>query len=318
MTGPGSASISPETSEDDSASDDDGQQPIASDAISATCEADESLNDTSQSDPPNGDLRPLPQAWDWVRGSFRAPPSRPDLPNENASKGSAQHPPEKQNEAASSASVPARPLEQIPRLENLPQRHELQTKIISQICRELSSGAFFYSYDMDLTHTLQYKRGQMPPRRSTTGHESEDKIGKPADNPRLQSVLDDFIEPDLRLPLWRRVDRQFFWNESMLSDFLDLGLNSFILPVMQGWVQSATFHIPAPLPLHNAAHQATDLETMPIDLVVISRRSRDRAGLRYQRRGIDDNGHVANLVETEMVVRAKVKEEQSVHCAWLI
>jgi len=35
-------------------------------------------------------------------------------------------------------------------------------------------------------------------------------------------------------------------------------------------------------------------------------RSRDRAGLRYQRRGIDDEGHVANMVETEMIVRAKV------------
>jgi hypothetical protein len=45
---------------------------------------------------------------------------------------------------------------------------------------------------------------------------------------------------------------------------------------------------------------------VPVDLVVISRRSRDRAGLRFQRRGIDDEGHVANFCETEMIVRAKV------------
>jgi hypothetical protein len=38
----------------------------------------------------------------------------------------------------------------------------------------------------------------------------------------------------------------------------------------------------------------------------MSRRSRDRAGLRYQRRGIDDEAHVANFVETETITRVDV------------
>jgi hypothetical protein len=38
----------------------------------------------------------------------------------------------------------------------------------------------------------------------------------------------------------------------------------------------------------------------------MSRRSRDRAGLRYQRRGIDDEAHVANFVETETITRVEV------------
>lgn len=38
----------------------------------------------------------------------------------------------------------------------------------------------------------------------------------------------------------------------------------------------------------------------------MSRRSRDRAGLRYQRRGVDDDAHVANFVETETVMRLEV------------
>jgi len=37
------------------------------------------------------------------------------------------------------------------------------------------------------------------------------------------------------------------------------------------------------------------------DFIVISRRSRFRAGLRYERRGIDVDGNVANMVETEQV-----------------
>ena len=36
--------------------------------------------------------------------------------------------------------------------------------------------------------------------------------------------------------------------------------------------------------------------------MLISRRSRYRAGTRYKRRGVDEDGHVANYVETEQVV----------------
>jgi hypothetical protein len=39
---------------------------------------------------------------------------------------------------------------------------------------------------------------------------------------------------------------------------------------------------------------------------MMSRRSRDRAGLRYQRRGIDDVANVANFVETETITRVDV------------
>ena len=37
-------------------------------------------------------------------------------------------------------------------------------------------------------------------------------------------------------------------------------------------------------------------------LTLISRRSVERAGLRYLRRGVDDNGHCANTVETEQLL----------------
>ena len=37
-------------------------------------------------------------------------------------------------------------------------------------------------------------------------------------------------------------------------------------------------------------------------IMLISRRSRFRAGTRYKRRGVDDDGHVANYVETEQIV----------------
>ena len=199
-------------------------------------------------------------------------------------------------------------------LDDPPQRQELETKIIGQIGREFGSGAFFYSFDFDLTHSLQQKRRIVTSRhtshaaladlldKSTSGEDSLLPQNSAAET--LRGLTDDFQEPDVQVPLWRRVDRRFFWNEWLLKDFLDVGLHGFVLPVMQGWVQSSTFTIPIP---PNPLDPNKALGSVPIDIVVISRRSRDRAGLRYQRRGIDDDGHVANMVETEMIVRAKVR-----------
>ena len=43
-----------------------------------------------------------------------------------------------------------------------------------------------------------------------------------------------------------------------------------------------------------------------VDYMIISRRSKHRPGLRYQRRGIDDAAQVANFVETETIMRIEV------------
>lgn len=67
---------------------------------------------------------------------------------------------------------------------------------------------------------------------------------------------------------------------------------------MQGYFQISHFNIP-PDPITH------DEDTL-VDYVIVSRRSRYRAGLRYQRRGIDDDANVANFVETETIMRVEV------------
>ncbi|ODN90157.1 inositol polyphosphate-5-phosphatase F [Cryptococcus wingfieldii CBS 7118] len=202
-----------------------------------------------------------------------------------------------------------------------PKRQELEEKIVRQIKREFENG-FFFSYDFDITHSLQAKRHTVS-QRAASGAALADLIPKenslfpPSvastlrssnDTPTGHSTGEDFVEPDIYVPLWRRADKRFFWNEYLMKDFIDLGLHSYVVPVMQGWVQSSTFTIPIPpSPLDPTAQTSG----VPVDIAVISRRSKDRAGLRYQRRGIDDNGHVANMVETEMTVRAKVEGKMS-------
>jgi hypothetical protein len=79
---------------------------------------------------------------------------------------------------------------------------------------------------------------------------------------------------------------------------------------MQGYFQIASFHVP---PINGEPD-----ELALVDYVVISRRSRDRAGLRYQRRGVGEEGNVANFVETESVMKVQVSRSyHSVLRAWL-
>ena len=75
-------------------------------------------------------------------------------------------------------------------------------------------------------------------------------------------------------------------------------LHSFILPIMQGYCQISQFNI--------SSDPGVSDEDSTVDYMIISRRSRYRPGLRYQRRGIDDAAHVANFVETETIMRIEV------------
>lgn len=69
---------------------------------------------------------------------------------------------------------------------------------------------------------------------------------------------------------------------------------------MQGFVQLAHFHVPVPAsaidpvsPLESAEHGVDDQSGMiPVRYAIISRRSRERAGLRYQRRGSSDSANM--------------------------
>ncbi|KAG0209749.1 hypothetical protein BGX28_009969 [Mortierella sp. GBA30] len=89
------------------------------------------------------------------------------------------------------------------------------------------------------------------------------------------------------VPLWKQVDKRFWWNEHLMKEFLDIEADGYILPVMQGYVEI----------------EPCEIEEQHFEFTLISRRSRERSGLRYQRRGIDENGNTANFVETEQLLR---------------
>ncbi|RUP50633.1 hypothetical protein BC936DRAFT_138303 [Jimgerdemannia flammicorona] len=101
-------------------------------------------------------------------------------------------------------------------------------------------------------------------------------------------------------PLWQQVDKRFFWNEKLVEDFIKQELHEWILPVTQGSLQI----------------EACEVEGFAFDFILISRRSRERAGLRYQRRGLNEHGHVANFVETEQIV-AFEREDMTHHASFV-
>lgn len=142
------------------------------------------------------------------------------------------------------------------------------------------SGSYFFSYDIDLTRRF----GNRDP-----------------------------IDQPLEL---RNIDSKYFWNKGLGTKFLETSNSDFLTPVIQGFVGQRTFKL-SKNPISQDDAKASDVVKQPPDvkppsetdsneqsllLTLISRRSVKRSGLRYLRRGIDDEGNVANFVETEQIL----------------
>ncbi|CEI66899.1 hypothetical protein FVEN_g8547 [Fusarium venenatum] len=158
-----------------------------------------------------------------------------------------------------------------------------------------SSRSFYFSYDFDLTRSLDERFG---PQNTET-------------------------------PLHNQVDEVFFWNRNLLQPFTSSGQDCLALPLIQGFVGQKTFIVDnqppqsddkgkdsvelsdlsptkehSEFPGFGSSRASIDLRSSERKYVitVISRRSTKRAGLRYLRRGIDQDGFVANMVETEQLL----------------
>ncbi|KAI9814252.1 MAG: hypothetical protein M1827_003418 [Pycnora praestabilis] len=171
--------------------------------------------------------------------------------------------------------------------------YSLLPKLLRTTKMMFSSRSFFFSYDYDITRSFAYQ---------------------------------DLKGSDL--PLHKVIESLFFWNHHIISPFIESGHSHFALPLMQGFVGQRVFTVEtSPLSVRDAVLEAheepeaiietqkkaaqsssrpstTTSETKKRDflMTLISRRSVERAGLRYLRRGVDDEGHTANSVETEQIL----------------
>lgn len=144
----------------------------------------------------------------------------------------------------------------------------------------LSSGTFYYSSDFDLTRRLQKR------------------------------ITDD--EPSIA---YESFDAGFLWNSFMIQPLIDfrsrlshhsrdeLDASRILTSVIRGYCSEMI--IPAPsAPIQRSATGE------PTRLTIISRLSCRRAGTRFNARGIDDEGNVANYVESEMTLWSPIGEEK--------
>lgn len=81
---------------------------------------------------------------------------------------------------------------------------------------------------------------------------------------------------------------RFVWNRFLIQPFFDANSHPrWILPIIHGY-----FH-----------QTICSLAEKTFSITLIARRSRHYAGVRYLKRGINEEGNVANEVETEQVVQ---------------
>jgi hypothetical protein len=157
----------------------------------------------------------------------------------------------------------------------------LLPKILTTAKLFFGSKNFFFSYDYDLTRPIsqQIDLGSVP-------------------------------------NLHRSFDQAFYWNKYLVKPFIDAGQEEFAVPLIQGFVGQREFSISvSPDTMVNSDLQPettnSELTSKSFLLTLISKRSVNRAGLRYLRRGIDEDGHAANSVETEQILSPKTWQTQS-------
>ena len=82
-------------------------------------------------------------------------------------------------------------------------------------------------------------------------------------------------------------DKQYVWNQAMCKELMSAGVSTkWLTPIIQGYVGIIE----------------DEIRGKTAKLILISRRRHKRAGTRFNARGIDDDGNVANMVETEQVL----------------
>ncbi|CAD8174998.1 unnamed protein product [Paramecium octaurelia] len=86
---------------------------------------------------------------------------------------------------------------------------------------------------------------------------------------------------------FQKYENSFVWNNKLLSSLRENKISSsWQLPMIQGYVEQIDSFI----------------DNKPVTVTLISRRSRFMGGTRYYSRGVNDDGHVANFVETEQIL----------------
>ena len=102
------------------------------------------------------------------------------------------------------------------------------------------------------------------------------------------------IETEPKSHIFKYTVNQYCWNYSMAKCFDSEGMNEYIYPVINGFFGARTI---------SDYGEQNDLH-----FILIGRKDDRRSGMRFLIRGADNNGNVANTVETEEIITFKDDE----------
>ena len=102
------------------------------------------------------------------------------------------------------------------------------------------------------------------------------------------------IETEPKSHIFKYTVNQYCWNYSMAKCFDSEGMNEYIYPVINGFFGARTI---------SGYGEQNDLH-----FILIGRKDDRRSGMRFLIRGADNNGNVANTVETEEIITFKDDE----------
>ncbi|KAJ2553227.1 hypothetical protein EV175_003014 [Coemansia sp. RSA 1933] len=146
----------------------------------------------------------------------------------------------------------------------------MERRIIEEIVRLFESSGTFYSYEYDMTRSLQMKNGEL-------------------------SAADRDLQAQVACP-------DYWFNHHLLQPLIAQKADEWMLPMIQGCVQIAA------CPAFNGDS---------FQVSIISRRRVQRIGMRYERRGANADGFVANSVETEQILAVNTGSQGVHYCSFV-
>ena len=140
---------------------------------------------------------------------------------------------------------------------------------------------FYFSYSYDLTQTLQENL--------VTSLQQSCTVER--NRSRAKTFASSDEHPNIRLQEIYEWKTMYVWNHDMVSSLYGILTDkNWLVPMVHGYV----------------GYHCVSILGKKYDIVLISRRSRFFAGTRYLKRGLSEDGKVANDVETEQIIIEKL------------
>ena len=179
-------------------------------------------------------------------------------------------------------------------------------RVVNQEISDLKDGikkllklGFYYSFGVDLTSSQQYQSRILGDLKSGIKNDNNQYNNNQTQNffkmdYRRENAnkfhISENVEEKLR-QIYLTSCEKYFFNKNLYKKFLDPSSNSpidscFIIPIICGYF--GTFQ--------------HEIDGSTLYFTLISRRSQNHCGTRYNTRGINDDGHVANYCESEQIV----------------